>query len=79
MLNLGSKTSTSSLIFSIPSNFRNHRWGTETLRQEYFFDSISYYYFKHKSMKSLSFEKVSDGQSDLDTTIIRSQKIDVRP
>ena len=30
MLNLGSKTSPSSQIFSIPSNFRNHRWGTET-------------------------------------------------
>ena len=30
MLNLGSKTSPSSLVFSIPSNFRNHCWGTET-------------------------------------------------
>ena len=30
MLNLDWKTSPSSQIFSIPSNFRNHRWGTET-------------------------------------------------
>ena len=30
MLNLGWKTSPSSQIFSIPSNFRNHPWGTET-------------------------------------------------
>ena len=30
MLNLGSKTSPSIQIFSIPSNFRSHCWGTET-------------------------------------------------
>ena len=30
MLNLGSKISPSSQSFSIPSNFRNHRRGTET-------------------------------------------------
>ena len=30
MLNLGSKTSPSSQIFSLSSNFWNHRWGTET-------------------------------------------------
>ena len=35
MLNLGSKTSPSSQIFTIPSDFLNH---AETLRQGHFFD-----------------------------------------
>ena len=30
MLNLGSKTSATTPVFSIPSNFRNYRSGTET-------------------------------------------------
>ena len=94
MLNLGFKTSPSSQIFIVPSNFRNHRWGTEKgafpWPSCYFFCkklsnyNIISYYFKHKSVKSLWFKKVSDGQSYIHITIkcifsflqiiIRSQK-----
>ena len=94
MLNLGSKTSPSSRIFSIPSNFRNHRLDTETgafpwpscycFCKKWSNYNISSYYFKHKLMKPLSFETVSDGQSNINITIkyvfpflqiiIRSQK-----
>ena len=99
MLNLGSKTSPSSPIFSSPSNFQNHRWGTETgafpwpscccFCKKWSNYSISSYCFKHKSMKSLSFKKVSDGQSDIQITIkyvfffykllLEVKKLDVRP
>ena len=94
MLNSGSKTSPSSQIFNIPSNFWNHRWGTETgafpwpscycFCKKWSNYNISSCYFKHKSMKSLSFKKVSDGKSNIHITIkyvflflqiiIRSQK-----
>ena len=79
MLNLGSKTSPNSQTFRIPSNFRNHRWSTETgafrwpscycFCKKWLNYIISSYYFKRKSMKSLSFKKVSDGQSDIRITI----------
>ena len=79
MPNLSSKTSPSSHIFSIPSNFLNYRWGTETgafpwpscycFCKKWSNFNISSYYFKHKSLKSLSSKKMSDGQSDIHTTI----------
>ena len=80
MLNLGLETSPSSHIFNIPSNFWNHHWGTEKRafpwsscycfckkRWNYI---ISSYYFKHKSIKFLSFKKVLDGQSVMHITIM---------
>ena len=79
MLNLGSKISPSSQIFSIPSNFWIHGWGTETraylwpsyycLYKKWSNYKISSYYFKHKSIKSLSLKKMSDEQSDIQITI----------
>ena len=79
MLNLGSKTSPSSQIFGIPSNFPNHRWGTETgafpwpscycFCKKWSIYNISSYYFKHKLMKFLSFKKLWDGQSVIHITI----------
>ena len=83
MLNLGSETSPSSQILSIPRNFRKYRWGTETgaflwpscycFCKKLSTYNISSYYFKHKSIKSQSslyhLKKVSDGQSDIHITI----------
>ena len=88
----------SSQIFIISSNFRDHRWDTERgvfpwpscyfFRKKWSNYKISYYYFRHKSTKSLSFKKVSNEQSDIHITIkyvcilvqiiVPSQKIDVR-
>ena len=44
MLNLGSKNSPISQIFSIPSNLQNHRW---VLRQEHFLDLHLIVYIKN--------------------------------
>ena len=79
MRNLGSETCPSSQIFSIPSYFRNHLWGTETgafawpscycFCKKSSIYNINPYYFKHKLMKFLSLKKVWDGQSDIHITI----------
>ena len=79
VLDLGRKTSPSGQTFCILSNFWNNNWGTVTgafpWPSCYFFCkkwsncNISSYYLKHKSMKFLSFKKVSEGQSDIHVTI----------
>ena len=70
MVNLGSKTSISSQIFSIPSNLRNH-----------FLDLHAVAFVKNDRLTisvpiilninhwRLSIKKVSDGQSDVHVTI----------